>query len=206
MKEPAWTAADWKRYPRLSPEAKPVTAAEPRRDVLDQWPAQADLKGLFEKAVAIYTFSRGDERSLSAEYSLPVASVRALREWLGEPQMDAARRELVAALAKLQAGPGMLGAVSILTKMAWDIVLRQFGVERKHLGLQGEFQVAFASPETHAQGRDNAGYGDYHARVSLDSQFFDKLRKAGSGAGRRVAAVAGGGAGMDADGAVHLCL
>ena len=179
MKEPAWPAADWARYPRLFPEAKPVRLAEPRRDPLDQWPAQADLLGLFEKAVAIHALSRGDGRPLLAQYSVPVASVRALRAWLDSAEMAETRRKLVEALEKLQARTAGLIAVSILTKLAWDIVLRRFGVERKHLGLRGEFQVWFALPELAGQGRTAAGYGDYYARVSMDTQFFEDTRKAG---------------------------
>ena len=67
----------------------------------------------------------------------------------------------------------------ILTKMAWDIVLRAYGVDRSHFDLRSEFQVAFVPPEPPAQGRNSTGYGDYHARVSLDSRFFDRLQEAG---------------------------
>jgi hypothetical protein len=176
LQEPAWQAAEWKRYPRLLPDLKPV---ELRIDPLDRWPAQADFKGLFERVVALHTLARGDGSSLQGEYGLPTAAVRVLRDWLNTPAMDTVRRDLGAALAKLQTRSGGLSPVVILTKMAWDIVLRAYGVERSHLGLRSEFQVAFVPPEPPVQGRNNSGYGDYHARVSLDSRFFDQLREAG---------------------------
>lgn len=176
MQSPAWQTADWQRYPRLAPTLKPVT---PRVDPLEAWTAPPDFKGLLERAVGLHTLARGAAGTLTGDYGLPKTALLAFREWLNTPAMEAPRRELSGALGRLAAWSGALSPVVILTKMAWDIVLRAYGIERRHFDVRSDFQVAFVPPEPPAQGRDGTGYGDYHARVSLASRLFDQLREAG---------------------------
>jgi len=66
--------------------------------------------------------------------------------------------------------------MSILNKMIWDIILRRYGIDRRHIGPGGELRIMAAPPEMPDR---TAGYGDYHVRVSLEKNFFERLREQG---------------------------
>ena len=180
LETPEWSAAGWARSPRLLPEARPAEPAQPApagRDPLAGLPAQADLKGLFAKAQSIYALSR-DQEDMRARYSVPAESLRALRAWLDAPEMAETKKSLRQTLGKLSVRQSPVVVVNILNKVVWDVLLRQFGVDRQHIGAQGEMQIAAVAPELSTF--EKVGYADYHVRVALGGEFLEALREPGA--------------------------
>jgi hypothetical protein len=167
--DPHW---DGSGYARLHPAAKPIT---PVVDPLAVAPRQANLRGFFALVWKIYSVSRGSG-DVSAEYTMPVGSLQALRAWLASAEMVDTREKLVKALGLIRAHTGPTIAVSVLNKTIWDVLLRQYGIDRKHIGPRGEMRFMAAPPEMPGSA---VGYGDYHVRVSIDKAYFERMREQG---------------------------
>ena len=156
------TRSDRARRNWRSPEPA-AEALDPLAGLLDR----PDFVSFFQQAVAVYQHSRG-RRNSPQFYSVPVASLRALRDMLGRPEWQADRQRLVEGLSLLK--PHILPPATavLLGKLVWEVVLRHYGIDRGHLGAD-EFQVAVVQPQTHDAA---AGYGDFAVKVRLSDQLY----------------------------------
>lgn len=177
LETPIWDPADWARLNDVQPRPHPATLPdEPTRDPLEVEAPAADLYGLCERALVIYALSRGEPEPL-ARCRRPVASLRALRDWLASPEMEGSRQMLRQVLGKMNGAWPPAQILFVLNKALWDALLRPFGVDRNHLGPLGAFQAAVVGPAI--SDLNAAIYGDYHVRVRLSANLADEIRAAG---------------------------
>lgn len=165
LEMPEWEPANWVHLPKLLPEAKPI---RPWQNPLDALPERADLRSLFKHTLFLHSLSRHDEDPVS-QYSVPVASLRALQAWLNTPELAETKTALRTTLSALSVLQSPIKVTTTLNRLVWDVLLRHFGVDRKHIGAQSELQIAVSGPDW--SNSQAPGYGDYHVHAEFSGTF-----------------------------------
>ncbi len=172
------------RFGRALDHGGPKSAAF-RDEILDPLaglPDQPDFVGFFHQALVIHQLSRSQAQE-GKFYSVPVASLRALRDMLDRPEWRADRQRLAEGLGMLRPQLPPSATAVLLGKLIWEVVLRRYGIDRGHIG-SDSFQITVVQPQNHDP--YTAGYGDFAVKVKLEAEIYDLVARRIPGAWCRV--------------------